>query len=96
MSTQKPVVLKLGGRPFNPRPPKPSVLKIIAHLDQCPCDEIFAHAEVSRKLGLDEKYLTHHCSEPALQPYTAVVNRARYYGHQKAIAELKRQTGGER
>lgn len=81
--------LKLGGKPFSLTQPKPSVVVIKKFLDAAATDEIFT----SQSLKDTAKVSNFDVYVSDLAEYTQKLGRVRYWGHPKAIAELRRQVG---
>lgn len=93
------VTLKLNGKPLELNPPSRSMLDLKATLDKSKPDEIFTSRELAPRIGLKAKTLADRATEylHSIPGYSITVRNGaghniRYWGHPKAIAELKRQT----
>lgn len=91
----KKITLKLDGKPLSLVRTPPSLVKMSTFLKSAPTDELFSAQELARVLklshhGMNEMRFT---QAPELVDCTFKIGNTRYWGHPKAIAELKRQVG---
>jgi hypothetical protein len=84
------VALKLNGKPLDLTPKSSRVDALKAFLDAAPIDEIFDSATLSKIARVSSSAM--HDAKERLAIYSLLLGRNRYWGHPKAIAELKRQT----
>lgn len=90
------ITLKMRGKPFEAHPMRPTVKKLLDFLNKAPVDEIFTLASVAQRSGVAFSTLRSCNSYLAgLAGFTEKVGGVRYYGHPKAIAELRRQVAAE-
>ena len=89
------MILKVNGKPFSLHPTPPGVLKVVNFLTKAPQDELFLTDDLAHKCNLSPD--TMRCSnwpkQKALEGYTAVVGKMRYWGNTAAITELLKQVG---
>lgn len=85
------MALKLNGKPLVLRPESPIIGEIKKLLDKAPADELFTVQEVARKLGSGYHYVSDQSNREELAAYTLRVGKVRYWGHPRAIVELKKQ-----
>lgn len=93
------VALKLNGKPLELHPPPRPMTDLKAILDKSKPDEIFTGEELAPRIGIKAKTLRERAPEylRSIPGYSITIRNdaghtVRYWGHPKAIAELKRQT----
>lgn len=82
-------MLKLNGKPFEIRPPAPSIEQIRTFLDAQPEDDLFSFSEMTARMGAGKDSLIQ--AGKVLHEYTRLYKQRRYWGNPKAIVELNRR-----
>jgi hypothetical protein len=85
----KTAVLKLNGKVLDLNPPSPSVVKLQGFLDAAAPDELFTCDELAKRAGVAVATIRSHAK--IADAYRHKAGAAMYYGHPKAVAELRRQ-----
>jgi hypothetical protein len=89
----KTITLKVGGKVFDPNPPSPKLLAIVAYLDKKPADELMTGDQLAAALKTSRQYVDDLSRHPRMSNYQQKTGKCRYFGNPKAIAELRRQVG---
>ncbi len=87
------VALKLNGKPLDLNPPLPTSERISAFLSKAPADELFRSYDIAECLKIHQSAFLNERAYRELTGFTYKVGPKRYWGHPKAIAELRRLVG---
>jgi hypothetical protein len=82
-------MLKLNGKPFDPKPAPKSVDAVKDFLDRQPQDELFSVTEMMARVGIGKDPMVRAVA--LLKDYTRLLRQRRYWGNPSAIAELDRR-----
>lgn len=86
------MVLKLNGKPFSLHTEAPTTITVRKTLDKAPPDELFTTQELLKRAGVGRSSLVRGSG---FDTYRLKVGPKVYWGHPKAIAELKKQVARE-
>lgn len=92
------MVLKLNGKPLVLNPASPTLEALKRFLDKSSAEDLFDFWQLKEKTGVGRTFLKNTAAaDPQMSPYTHIVRingtLTRFWGHPRAIAELKKQVG---
>jgi hypothetical protein len=87
--------LRLNGKTLDLNPPPPTLAKLLEFLKKSSPDDLYTMAEIAKCAHVAEASIGKRgiSTSPELAPYSLRHGVMRYFGSQKAIAELRKQVG---